>query len=881
MRDIRGFLSVLDKAETGITERESADALWLAAHITGFQPGPGVPPPGRVVTTAGGAAGQTRLAAAAARWRRAQAMTDQAPLAHAASAASQSTPTGRGVPSLGDSPSARELYRPLALQRALRPLLRAVPTGPAISLDEEATVNRSAEAGAVIPVLIPACERWLNLVIVVDTSPSMMLWGNLVSELGRLLTQIGAFRTIRTWRFRFGRETVAISPLAAAGAPRAPREIIDPAGRQAFLVISDCVGEPWLSGAAMRAVETWARTGPLAIVQPLSQHLWSRSVPACNYLQLRSPYPGAPNDQLTVNTVDEFATDARDAAGGRAGVPIPILELSPPWLASWSQLISSTNLSPALATFTRARLPRMAEAARAVPDTDAQRIVTTFMAGASPEAFRLAGFLAAVPRSLPIHLMRRIQREMLPGTRPQHLAEIYLGGLMRFLPTADRGGKAGTPTFEFLDGVRDLLLRTVRRSEAIEVVELVSAKPGRHQATGGFEALPGIEPALTGPQLTGGDEADPDIEAKVLRRIGGRYAQVAATTANPLNAQAASQAVAPATSRVAPRQPPSGQPPAGPRGNQEGITLLGAPSSGKSTFLASLAIALLRQSASTPDFSGPWRVVGVDQAGSDALTRLTRTLTQDRLFPPATVGVERYHWELVGTISRTVRLRFFRRERRPEAVTIPLDLADTPGGAANQAMAGPARWESLIDNLEHSKGIVFLFDPVHEFTTGDAFAHTFEVVNELSRRMRNRRLAGGRLPHHVAVCITKFDEVRVFETAERLGLIEYDTRGPGFPRVPDDEAREFFSYLCQVSRSGDADLVMSLLEQTFRPERIKYFISSAIGFYVNPRTRGFDRDNFQNHVPGQGRAEPARIRGRVHPVNIVEPMLWLGEKLIE
>jgi hypothetical protein len=154
------------------------------------------------------------------------------------------------------------------------------------------------------------------------------------------------------------------------------------------------------------------------------------------------------------------------------------------------------------------------------------------------------------------------------------------------------------------------------------------------------------------------------------------------------------------------------------------------------------------------------------------------------------------------------------------------------------------------------------------------------VINDLNRRMRDQGLPGGRLPHHVAVCVAKFDEIRVLETAEQTGMIEHDPDYHGFPRVPEDEARDFFMRLCEVAKSGDAEMVPNLIEKNFWPDRIKYFVTSAIGFYVDPRTGNFDRADFQNHLP-RSAGQQSRIRGPVYPVNVVEPMLWLGKRLTE
>ena len=78
--------------------------------------------------------------------------------------------------------------------------------------------------------------------------------------------------------------------------------------------------------------------------------------------------------------------------------------------------------------------------------------------------------------------------------------------------------------------------------------------------------------------------------------------------------------------------------------------------------------------------------------------------------------------------------------------------------------------QQFVDNLEKSSGIVFFYDPIREFEHGDAFRHTFGVLAQLDAQMKRR----GKLPHHVAVCVTKFDEQRVFDAAARMRMVEYD-----------------------------------------------------------------------------------------------------------
>lgn len=303
------------------------------------------------------------------------------------------------------------------------------------------------------------------------------------------------------------------------------------------------------------------------------------------------------------------------------------------------------------------------------------------------------------------------------------------------------------------------------------------------------------------------------------------------------------------------------------------IAMWGAPSSGKTTFLAALSIALTEQGAG-------WNVAAANENSETRLVGMTSALISRHALPRATEGVEGYQWVLNGRVTETVKKKRFGKENRIRPVAIGLDLADPSGELMRSSQLGGEDRKTLTDRLTAGRGIVYMFDPISEFDRGDAYEHTFSMCAQLSRRLAGSPDFDGRLPHHVAVCVTKFDEVRVFEVAKQMRLLMQDQDDPyGFPRVHEDDARALLSKLCEASRSGHGDLVVKVLEQHFRPERIKYFVTSAIGFYTNPRTRRFDPDDPQNLLPDQNASQGLRIRGPVHPINVVEPVLWLSERL--
>jgi hypothetical protein len=300
----------------------------------------------------------------------------------------------------------------------------------------------------------------------------------------------------------------------------------------------------------------------------------------------------------------------------------------------------------------------------------------------------------------------------------------------------------------------------------------------------------------------------------------------------------------------------------------KGITMWGASATGKTSFLAALHTALITE-------QNGWRLRGENRESTRALAELTNTLVSKGSFPEATANLNEYQWSLVARVpSRD--WRWYGPRRGSTDVVIPMPVVDVAGEVADADQPhGPQLTERFVNNLANSTGIVFFYDPIREFELGDAFEHTFGVLAELDSQMK----PSGRLPHYVAVCITKFDEQRMLTAAQLMGIVDYDMDPPYFPRVLEKDAREFFSRICSVSRTRNAYRVLPLLEETFEPGRIRYFVTSSIGFYVDRMVGAFNPQDYQQHIPRTPAGEKSRIRGDIRPINVVEPITWLGNQL--
>jgi energy-coupling factor transporter ATP-binding protein EcfA2 len=305
--------------------------------------------------------------------------------------------------------------------------------------------------------------------------------------------------------------------------------------------------------------------------------------------------------------------------------------------------------------------------------------------------------------------------------------------------------------------------------------------------------------------------------------------------------------------------------------SEPGIAMLGATGSGKSTFLGALQIALLKQHRE-------WRIWCRDPASRRALVDMNTALTSEGRFPLTTMGIDIFDWILSGKVERTERSGRFSSRSFEENVELTLKLTDPTGELSRPDQAGLQPREQLVDHVAKSRGILYMFDPIREYNRGDAYDKTYSLLMDLVAAVAGEPDFDGRLPHHVAVCVTKFDDPRVFKTAESLRMLVWDEHDPlGFPRVHDSDARALMHSLCQVSRNGTGEVIPRLLEQYFHQDRISYFVTSAVGFMLNKRTRAFDIQDTENVYRIE--SGESLVRGPVNPINVVEPILWLVRQI--
>ena len=183
--------------------------------------------------------------------------------------------------------------------------------------------------------------------------------------------------------------------------------------------MSDCISRTWRSDTFHRDyLERWAAHSPVAIVQLLPGHLWSRTVLSAGLeVQLGARMPGVNNEQLLFHETPIGAEQ-----GQSEGLKLPVITLEPNSLTQWARMVSGWGESWTAGIWFDEGWQSQSPLVISATSLSAEQLVKRFTTTASHLAKRLAGLMALVPINLPIIYL--LQETMLQESTPLHLAEI-------------------------------------------------------------------------------------------------------------------------------------------------------------------------------------------------------------------------------------------------------------------------------------------------------------------------------------------------------------------------------------------------------------------------------------------------------------------------
>ncbi|WP_327301181.1 FxSxx-COOH system tetratricopeptide repeat protein [Streptomyces goshikiensis] len=418
---------------------------------------------------------------------------------------------------------------PLRLAKALHRLSRSVPARDRLELDEERTARHGIADGLWIPYLRPAAEKAFDLVLLVDSAPTMRIWEDRVAAIAVEAARSGAFRDVRTVRLELPRYGTARLRWSG-GRTGDPAEVLDARGTRIHLLVTDALAHGWAGPAADDLLTRLARGGPTALVHLLPTYLWHRSSAPPYRAELEAGGFGAPNTRIGHGPPpDEPWAEPPVKPGAGRGVPVPVLSLKPESFAAWADLVTGEpglrrTLPYVLAgTLAEGQPTPGLRTPRTAGPGSADAAVRRFFSLATPTARRLTTHLAAVP--FEFELIEELRGRALPEADQGHVAELLMGGLI------DWGGPDGDRPPDFAEGVREALLATGTRSQLARTVNLFADLPSaRDRGVRLRAALQDPEGAAL-PETTPANAPWVRVELAVLKALAGPYARRAARVA--------------------------------------------------------------------------------------------------------------------------------------------------------------------------------------------------------------------------------------------------------------------------------------------------------------------------------------------------------------
>ncbi|MFZ4878418.1 SAV_2336 N-terminal domain-related protein [Janthinobacterium sp. Mn2066] len=377
------------------------------------------------------------------------------------------------------------LPAPTGYRRALYPFMRRLVTPDAGSLDEEATATQAVETGIWMPVRRSARERWFDVILLVEDSPSVDLWHEAIAQLAQNLHNHSGMRSVAAYRLVMGSTQHLVS---IGSGTRHPLAVLRQGGaRQLIVFATDGTSVLWRDGRLHSLLTRLAATTPVSVLQLLPRHAWRYTALGAPGIELQAGWPGQPNAAMAADVPWWL-----DDVGAVNALRLPALSLDLTDTAQWARAMHAQGdarvpgwLLPAPLPVPNPEIIAATATAEAPGAIDPALHIASFQHMVSAQAYDLAVFLSAIdPLTVPV--MRLVQRAMLPSTGTDVLAEFFVGGLLELSGPAD--APRDERQYRFRPGLRQELAGALRLSEGQRIEDQLRTVGNLIAAQGGGAA---------------------------------------------------------------------------------------------------------------------------------------------------------------------------------------------------------------------------------------------------------------------------------------------------------------------------------------------------------------------------------------------------------
>ena len=374
----------------------------------------------------------------------------------------------------GDQPAKRvtiagapAIAQRLEIDWAFRPFRKRRPSPYRVELDEKATVAAICESGVCTVVFRPMLDRWLDVAVVVEQSPTMRIWQETADEFVKAVERGATPRQLK--RLDMCEVDDEFRLVNRSGQVTSFRSVVNQGRPTTVFYLTDAVGPGWLTARIPLEISNWSRHALVVVVQVLPPDLWELT-------SLRLGYPQ--ERQHRQQGIREWNR------GVQGLTDIIVCRLEPSLLKQLTHHVTGVAAARVLCLPLDVRCYHDAEFAwprdltptpTPIPaDSDAISLYHDFVDHGSPSARRVAEHLASVPdgQQLTLPIMRLIQRTLVDDAAPWQLGEIFLSCLL--YRDRSREIEGGEPVYAFPDEIRERLRHDAGPDRRIRTHMLVS-----------------------------------------------------------------------------------------------------------------------------------------------------------------------------------------------------------------------------------------------------------------------------------------------------------------------------------------------------------------------------------------------------------------------
>ena len=397
-----------------------------------------------------------------------------------------------------------------AWEKSFRSFYYKVDSTRAFVLDEAKTVDLIAKTKLVQPIFKAKKVKYFHLVMVIEQSSSMDIWSELIFEFQKTIQRFGVFESIAFYYLASDKKGVKLY------ADRALKREINHKklnlSRQTLLtVISDCVSSAWHSNHIFKMLEYWSKSVPVSITHMFPKRMWQGTSLYKGFQTSFTAYGFQPLNKHLKS--DDGYYDEEDITFN-----IPIVNFEPQSVDAWASVIHGKRgkwIDGVILEDLEEK--EFVEMSSNTKEVSVEERVNRYLSQASPLAQELARYASVLP--INFHVIRVLQELKLPESNQIHLAEFFLGGLIKREVNEEK-----KVSFDFHDGVRDYFRGQLTATASYRVQEMMSSFVSQNlNSSLDFQALIDNPNSTSGLFLSKDEVAFVKLRADTLRKLGGEY----------------------------------------------------------------------------------------------------------------------------------------------------------------------------------------------------------------------------------------------------------------------------------------------------------------------------------------------------------------------